>query len=256
MKKLFAVVTLLSLCSFSRAQSPTPAPPEGMVYVPGGAFTMGTDERDSNSEGHGIRTFDDARPRHQATVDAFFLDKTEVTNAQYKAFCDAVKYPVPPHWTNGTFPNGQENFPVTRVSWWEANAYAKWAGKRLPTEKEWERAARGTDGRAYPWGEAWDKNRAISDGETPQPVGSKPEGASPVGALDMSGNVWEWTANWYEAYQDAPVTFPEYGTQMKVIRGGSFISNDRVARTYYRSVNRPNARSEYIGFRCAKSVEG
>jgi formylglycine-generating enzyme required for sulfatase activity len=131
-------------------------------------------------------------PRHRASNAAFFLDKTEVTNAQYKKFCDATGYAPPPHWKAGNFPEGQGDFPVTRVNWYEATACANWMGKRLPTESEWERAAGGTEGRLYTWGNTWDASRLVWDTDGPRAVGSKPQGASPEGALDLNGNVLEW----------------------------------------------------------------
>jgi formylglycine-generating enzyme required for sulfatase activity len=119
--------------------------PEGMVLVTAGPFTMG-----SNS-GEGLIT-NDATPQQMVTLPAFYIDKTEVTNAEYKKFCDATGNPVPPYWKDGIYAEGQAQVPVRWVNWWEAQAYAAWKGKRLPTEAEWEKAARGTDGRVYPWG--------------------------------------------------------------------------------------------------------
>ena len=224
-----------------------------MVYVPAGEFTMGTNQ----SEGIGPNTprfNNDARPEHKVTVGAFYIDKTEVTNAAYKKFCDATEYPTPPGWKNNTFPEGQNDFPVIRISWPEASAYAAWIGKRLPTEIEWEKAARGTDARLFPWGNDWDENRVVSSRDGALKVGSKLEGASPYGALDMAGNVYEWTSNWYDAYPDAPIKFAEYGTTMKVIRGGGYDYRS-VAQTFFRSVAFPRTRSDWIGFRCARDAK-
>lgn len=218
---------------------------------------MGSSRGDMHG-GHDIRLFSDAQPEHKVTVPAFYLDKTEVTNAQYKKFCEATGQPVPPHWKNGAFEAGEATVAVTHVSWWEAAAYAAWAGKRLPTEPEWEKAARGTDARQFPWGEAWDTDLLVTRQVKPQPVGTKPAGASPYGALDMAGNVFEWVADWYLAYPGSTQELPEFGKQCKVVRGGGFDSLPGFPLIYnsaYRSVARPQNRSEWIGFRCAKDAK-
>lgn len=232
------------------AETPTPAPtpeaPEGMVYVPTGAFQMGTNDTGGIVPG-------DQSPQHEVTIPAFFIDKTEVTNAQYKKYCDATKYPTPPDWLDGKILAGQENWPVLRVNWWEAVAYAKWAGKRLPTEAEWEKAARGTDARQYPWGNGgWDGDKVVAG--SPAPVGSKPAGASPYGALDMAGNAYEWTADWYEAYPKSTAKTNFFGRIFKVIRGGSYDGSPNLGETFFRSPMRPQSRNVWVGFRCAKSL--
>jgi formylglycine-generating enzyme required for sulfatase activity len=224
-----------------------------MVLVPAGEFRMGTNEGETPGA-NTARSTSDAQPQHAITLPPFYIDKTEVTNARYKAFCTATNYPVPPHWKNDTYPAGEGEFPVTHVNWWEARAYANWAGKRLPTEAEWEKAARGTEARLYPWGNDWDRSRVVWDAKRPEKVASRPEGASPFGALDMAGNVFEWTESWYAAYPNAPHQFPEFGKQFKVVRGGGFMGYESIARTFYRSVAYPQTRSEWVGFRCAKDV--
>jgi formylglycine-generating enzyme required for sulfatase activity len=225
-----------------------------MLLITEGEFTMGTDQ--SEALGPNIpRSNNDARPRHLVDLPAFFMDKTEVTNAQYKEYCDATKYPAPPKWKGGSFPAGEDDFPVTHVTVYEAAAFAVWAGKRLPTEAEWEKAARGTDAREFPWGSGWENSRVVTNRSRADRVGTHPSGASPYGVLDMSGNVYEWTASWYDAYPDAPIRFPEFGEQMKVIRGGGFDGYESIYRTFYRSVAFPGSRSEWIGFRCVKDVK-
>jgi formylglycine-generating enzyme required for sulfatase activity len=224
-----------------------------MVYVPAGPFIMGT----NSGEGIGPNTpreFNDARPKHEVEVAAFYLDKTEVTNAEYQKYCEATHYPPPPHWPNGKFEASEAEVPVTHIHWWEAQAYAAWAGKRLPTEAEWEKAARGTDERNFPWGEKWNAENVVWNVLRPQAVGSKPGGASPYGALDMAGNVFEWVNDWYKAYPKAPHDFPDFGEHYKVIRGGAFFGFDTIARTFYRSVAFPDTRSEWVGLRCAKDA--
>lgn len=251
------LVFLLFLFAFSlvaeSALSAEEAPP-GMVLVPAGEFTMGTNQ--SEKIGPNIpRAHNDARPEHKVLLPAFYLDKTQVTNAQYQAYCQATQYPPPPHWRDGEFPPGEEEFAVTHINWHESAAYAAWAGKRLPTEAEWEKAARGTDKRLFPWGNKWDAKRVVWDRSRGFKVGTKPEGASPYGALDMAGNVFEWTSSWYEAYPNAPHHFEEFGEQLKVIRGGGFAGGKELALTHYRSIASPNARSDLIGFRCAKDAK-
>ncbi len=166
---------------------PLPAPrttgDEGaeMVLVPAGEFWMGSDDGDSNT-----------KPRHRVILDAFSIDRQEVTNALYQRFMSATGRPAPAAWNDSKY-NAQQQ-PVVGVSWHDADAYCRWAGKRLPTEAEWEKAARGTDGRKYPWGDQWDASRANSDESRfgrPGEVGSHPTGASPYGAHDMAGNVRE-----------------------------------------------------------------
>jgi formylglycine-generating enzyme required for sulfatase activity len=222
--------------------------PEGMVLVPAGPFIMGSNNNGGLNAG-------DADPQQMVTLPAFYIDKTEVTNAEYKQYCDATGYPVPPHWKNGTYAEGYARVPVTWVNWWEAQAYAAWKGKRLPTEAEWEKAARGADGRVYPWGNSWNLQNVVANADDPHPVGSKPDGASPYGALDMSGNVFEWTSDWYMAYSNSTVKIAQFGTTYKIIRGGAFSSSNGTASTYFRGVTRPEARSEWVGFRCVQPVD-
>src|SRR6185503_2339795 len=158
-----------------------PTAPMGMVYVSGGTFTMGRE------------TGDDAeRPPHQVTVKPFFIEAFEVTNEEYEKFVKATNHRVPSSWKNGAYPEGAGRKPVTAVSWDDANEYAKWAGRRLPTEEEWEFAARGTDGRLYPWGNEWRKGAANANGaeQGMAEVGGY-KSTSPFGTADMVGNAWE-----------------------------------------------------------------
>ena len=236
---------------------PAPVPPEGMVYVPAGEFAMGTNAADSsnfNRRDNVPLQSNDARPQHKATTVAFFIDKTEVTNAQYERYCVATAIPVPPHWKDGKFAEGEADFPVHHVNWYEANAYAKWAGKRLPTEAEWEKAARSTDGRRFPWGNDWDAGKANTSSTRPRAVGQYPDGASVYGALDMIGNVAEWTASWWDAYPNAPTKQEEFGTQFKVARGGAWSGAESLRQVWYRGIARPQSRIEWIGFRCVRDV--
>lgn len=213
--------------------------PEGMVLVPGGTFEMGRDEGDEFE-----------RPAHEVTVASFLLDRAEVTNLQYREYVVATGSLSPPHWLNGTYRAGEEQFPVVNITWEEARQFAKWAGKRLPSEVEWEYAARGTDRRLYPWGDEWKPDRANTErgaAGLPMAVGSFPNGASPFGLLDMCGNVWEWTADDLTSYE-TPTSSLGMG---KVIRGGAYDVPRTRASTTYRGVVLPANRYDKTGFRCA-----
>jgi formylglycine-generating enzyme required for sulfatase activity len=217
-----------------------------MVYVPAGEFTMGSDEGNDNE-----------KPVHTVYLDAFYIDKTEVTNAQYRACVEAKACDSPSdttYYDNADY----DQHPVVYVNWYQAEAYCQWAGKRLPTEAEWEKAARGTDGRTYPWGEGIDCDHAQyreCGGQTVS-VGSKSKGASPYGALDMAGNVWEWVADWYDSgyYSQSPEhnpPGPDSGT-MRVLRGGSWLDVQGYANCTYRDGGTPRAGTYGVGFRCAR----
>ncbi|MGH9802860.1 MAG: protein kinase domain-containing protein, partial [Blastocatellia bacterium] len=163
------------------------AVPPGMISISGGEFVMGRDDGNYYE-----------KPARKVTIKPFYIDETEVTNSQYQEFVDATRRQPPPHWPNGRAPIGQGSHPVYNVSWDDANAYAKWAGKRLPTEEEWEYAARGTDGRLYPYGnepKLQYSNATEDDYRTPLAVKNYPQGASPFGVFDMAGNVAEWTGD-------------------------------------------------------------
>jgi formylglycine-generating enzyme required for sulfatase activity len=218
-----------------------------MVCVPAGEFIMGSDE------GAG-----DEQPMHTVHLDAFYIDETEVTNAQYQKCVEAGGCDPPVKTTFYDHHADYAQHPVVYVSWSDADAYCRWAGKRLPTEAEWEKACRGTDGRTYPWGEGIDCDHAQYGGcgGGTVPVGSKPKGASPYGALDMVGNVWEWVADWYDPgyYSQSPgrnPPGPDSGTA-KVLRGGSLHGNQRFTRCAYRVGGNPRYWYFYVGFRCAK----
>ncbi|HEY6288598.1 MAG TPA: formylglycine-generating enzyme family protein, partial [Nitrospiraceae bacterium] len=230
------------------AQSQEPS----MVLVPAGEFTMGSSTGDS-----------DERPAHQVYVDVFSIDRYEVTVGQYAVFLQEGGGHPPSDWATMNRLAHQKR-PVANVDWADAAAYCKWAGKRLPTEAEWEKAARGTDGRLYPWGNDPPTPLHANYGKTGShdygtltPVGTLEDGKSPYGIYDMAGNVWEWVSDWYDNdyYKNSPQQNPG-GPSMggfKVIRGGSWTSSPRNLRSADRYWDPPSFRSLYFpGFRCAK----
>jgi len=225
-------------------EPPQIIPPSGMAYIPGGSFLMGSDNGDTIS-----------KPPHFETVGPFFMDTIEVTNAQYAEFLKATGQVPPRAWKEGVYPEAEANFPVTGINWYEAAEYAAWKGKRLPTEAEWEFAARGTDGRMYPWGDEWDASLANAgrNAKGLRPVGQG--GVSPYGLYDMAGNAWEWTASDARSYP-AGKEFPWSRMRLKIIRGGSWQSAERSATTYFRGFYGAAGEREYGGtsFRCVKDL--
>jgi formylglycine-generating enzyme required for sulfatase activity len=223
-----------------------------MVCVPAGEFLMGSAESDSVAD-------DGEKPQHTVALDAFWIDKTEVTNAQYRKCIDAGACTKTGCWEEPKY--GAPDQPVVCLTWDNASKYAAWAGGRLPTEAEWEKAARGSDGRLWPWGnEPPDCTRAnfSACADRPAAVGSYPAGASPYGALDMAGNVWEWVADWYRDgyYTSAPVSNPQGpdAGEDRVVRGGSCASNEGVVRCAYRYSETPNYWGVDGGFRVVVPV--
>ncbi len=208
-----------------------PAPPEGMLYVPAGPFIMGSDVGDT-----------DESPKHTSATGAYFIDKYEVSNAEFRQFDKTYK-----------FKRGYRNH-AAKVTWEQAAAYAKWAGKRLPSEAEWEKAARGTDGRIYPWGNSYDPTFTVWDDTHPRgDAPARPE--SPYGCVDIAGGAWEWTADWYLPYAGNSTPCEAYGERYKVIRGGGSFNDKAMLRTTHRYYLPPNTTGKYYtGFRCVKDV--
>lgn len=242
-----------------------PADKAVMVLVSAGDFLMGSDTEDNEADS-------DEKPRHLIWLDEYWIDRFEVTNSQYKKFIDTVGHAVPfidagwaaPYsWTNGTYPEGLANYPVVLVDWNDAKAYCSWAGGRLPTEAEWEKAARGNDGRIYPWGDETAtcdysiiNNGVLGCGTNGiWPVGSKPDGVSPYGAVDLAGNVWEWTSSLYKNYPYNPDDGRETieSEQKRVIRGGSWDDIANRVRSAYRLDVSPESQNISLGFRCIVS---
>lgn len=230
-----------------------------MVLIPAGEFTMGRTKLtpDDQTKMRPQILLDD-RPEHKVSLDAFYLDAHEVTNAQYAEFVKASHHRTPYHWAGGQIPKGEENFPVFNVDWEDANAYCRWAGKRLPTEAEWERAARGgQDRQSYPWGDKADHKAARYDQRMPGPVGAFPPNA--FGLYDMAGGVSEWCSDWFDRvyYQNSPAKNPRGPDSglYKVIRGGAWSDPAPRITVFFRNWVRPNQTSPNIGFRCARSTE-
>ena len=255
---IFAISKLLSNdTTATNSNTATPArtdnkPPSGMILVRGGKFQMGTDNPATPDEA-------DATPAHEVELQAFYLDAKEVTNEDYYQFIKATNRPAPQHWKDGEPDPGETTLPVTNISWDDAKEYAKSIGKRLPTEAEWEYAARGTEGSIYPWGNTWDpkcsnskEDEAGGKGEKPVAVGSYKNCPSWCGIYDMAGNVAEWVGDDFRLYENSKAKPPN--GQFKVYRGGAYnISKDEL-KTYIRWYARPYAKELWLGFRCAKDV--
>ncbi len=297
-KTLFAVVvaSLFVACPAfalspgdSFRQSPCPpdqaavAPP-GMVLVPGGAATVGLDEQEIQERGVEVlsflKTLAASVPRHEVQLEPYFIDRNEVTNQQWRIYLDLNnlepnKDLVQYYWTDGKIPAGHENMPVVFVSYLEAEGFARWAWKRLPTEEEWEFAARGAEAFLWPWGNEFVGDNAWCADTKPfvkhaQAVGGKPEGKSPFGVFDLAGNVWEWTASSFDAYPkyadiqiktkysrgkpDKVSAAEFFRSSKRVIRGGAFDCKDVALLSAVRQSADPNTWYNTLGFRCACSA--
>lgn len=219
-----------------------------VVKIPAGEFLMGSPAGEGQP---------DERPQRGVYVSEFQIDKTEVTWRQLRKFAEATGRPLPPAPIWGS----ADDYSGANHTWDEAQAYCEWIGGRLPTEAEWEKAARGTDGRRYPWGDQWDSTRCnsiVGGPHRPEPFGTFPECLSPYGVLDMSGSVWEWCNDWYGAdyYAQSPSRDPKgppTGTA-RVLRGGDWISQPLWVRAAYRFKVPPSSRNADHGFRCVQDA--
>ncbi len=242
---LFGLILLYFLPLFFSlsAAEENPIEPEDMVLIPAGSFWMGLDELPPDSPWGQ----EDARPKHRVSLPAFLIDRYEVRYGDYLRFDH-----------NHVLADRTSDTPVTQVTWTDADNYCRAIGKRLPSEAEWEKAARGEDGRAYPWGPRYDPSKS-NTGPGPKPVGSIPGDRSPYGVFDMAGNVSEWTDSWYRAYPGNTYKSTDYGIFQKVVRGGAFnekqhFADEMFAQTTFRNYNRPHHAGPDNGFRCAKSL--
>jgi len=236
------------------AETLTAAEPP-MVDIPAGEFEMGID---------GTQALEDEKPLHRPWLDGYAIDRYEVTTAQYATFLAVADRPRPWQWDTVDMASHGDR-PVVGVTWFDADAYCRWKGKRLPTEAEWEKAARGTDGRLYPWGSQMPSKELanfalgarFSYSLVLWPVQSFEAGKSPYGLHHMAGNVYEWVQDWYATayYEISPAKNPqgpEQG-QFKVLRGGSWSDLPKYLLTYSRFKLPPDTRNSYTGFRCVKS---
>lgn len=253
---------------FGRFQPPLPREILGkdgapMVLIPGGFFTMGSDHDEA-----------DEKPAHRVYVNAFHMDKYEVTTSRYAKFLQATGRERPFKWNEVDLLRDGDR-PVIGLSWEDAHAYCRWSGKRLPSEAEWEKAARGTDKREYPWGNEdptsdhgnFDQGFKWKGYTTLSVVGSFESGKSPYGVYDLSGNVTEWTADWYASgyYRASPVLNPQGPSlpekakpfsldfsHRKVVRGASWVSGLKGMHSTMRAGSAPHNRHGDVGFRCAQ----
>ena len=236
--------------------------PAGMVLIPAGEFTMGrTFETPDYKKGMRPRILRDDRPAHTVRLDAYFMDAREVTQAQYEDFVQATGHRSPYHWKDDSAPDGKEDHPIHNVDWADADAYCTWQGKHLPTEAEWERAARaGEEGKRYPWGDDKpDRDRALFNTPLgPGPVGSHPPNA--FGLHEMAGSVSEWCSDWFARtyYEHSPPENPQGPEEgmYKIIRGGSWADGPQRITVFFRNWVRTNQRTPNLGFRCAKDAPG
>ena len=228
-------------------------PPDGMVLIPAGEFFMGTEDG-----------LPDARPMHRPQLSSFWIDQYEVTNAEYRR-CLQAGICLPPKDRQAFDDSLRGQHPVTNVTWAQARAFCQWRGRRLPTEAEWEKAARGTDGRRYPWGNSEEVIKSLvkeqtvrSNGNGTAPVGSFPGTLSPYGVFDLIGNAWEWVKDWYaeDYYAIAPVRDPQGPLRgsFRVLRGGDWSQSPSELRVSYRGWDEMTYWGPSLGFRCAADV--
>jgi len=266
MKSKIIFIALCVVCAAVPLAAQTAAP-DNMVQIPAGKFWMGrTYTLYVDSADLVPRDKMDDRPANNIYLDAFYIDKYEVTVAGYAKFLKSEGADPPFLWQEARQDKNQDK-PVLGVDWYDAAAYCRWANKRLLTEAEWEKAARGTDGRIYPWGNesptsihANFGHEATTGYAAVAKVGSFEKGQSPYGIYDLAGNVWEWVADRYDEhyYQHSPEHNPRGPTTgpLRVVRGGAWNSSPSIITAANRNSNVPSARRSDVGFRCAKDGPG
>ncbi len=284
---------------------------ESMALIPAGPFIMGSNKEDTEKVqqqfGFVKPLFVNEHPQHEADLDAFLIDKYEVTNAEFKDFVKQTDYPDPVAWTQNGYNVSDDKLrtahvdnlrwvatdyfeldmdtrkmtkeelvdalleiqrerdvlPVTIINWFDAQNYCHWRGKRLPSEAEWEKAARGSEGLEFPWGNVWDVNKTNSGNdhnvdEPLVPVGTYKTDISPYGVYDMGGNVSEWVADWYQPYPGATYQDDDYGEKHKVVKGGGAGVGHYALSLFFRSARRqhtvPTTLGTDVGFRCAQDI--
>lgn len=223
------------------------------IVIPAGEFRMGSDPASD------AVPYENEYPRHRVAVEAFQLSRTHITNAQYAQFIDASGHPAPGHWLDGQIPEGLAEHPITYVDWHDAQSFCQWAGGRLPTEAEWDKAARGEDARLWPWGnQPPDAKRCNFDKNilTTSPVQQFPQSASPYGVLDMAGNAWEWTSSLAHPYPYRADDGREDPSrpEARTVRGSSYTHTAREIRAADRHSFAPGTRGPYLGFRVARTI--
>ena len=292
---MFALAALPRASTATSSRTGLPVDEREMVLIPAGEFWMGSTaaeidrfKQECQRSGDGAPRcrdwFDREQPRHRVVLDAFSIDRYEVTNSAFERFTSQSGFrttaervgrgrsliPLNDQWdwhniegASWRAPNGGGDaapidHPVVQISWHDAHAYCKWAGKRLPTEAEWEKAARGTDARLYPWGNAWSAALGDVNWTTTSRIGLRPDAMSPYGVNDMAGNVWEWVNDWFGAtyYQQSPERNPTgpAGGGRKVMRGGAWLQRPLNMRTSFRNSGPPDATYNNVGIRCAKDA--
>ena len=257
---LLAAASTLALSPVFATPAVKELDPVLMVTIPAGPFLMGTQSPKGRA---------DEWPQRTVQVDAFAMDEVEVTNERYMTFVTTTGHRSPPNpYGTGVLVSakGIEQLPVVQVTWYDAKAYCAWAKKRLPTEAEWEKAARGTDGRTFPWGEDTPTSKRANydrewvEDKTLHPVGALPAGDSPYGIKDMSGNAREWVQDWYDPdyYANAPTKNPQGPDKgiVRVIRGGSWHSPHSDITATARGRGGFALQPPGTGFRCVRSLDG
>lgn len=226
------------------------------IKIPSGEFIMGSDN-EADPKAREIE-----KPQHRIYLSEFWISRFPITNQHYKQFIDDTGYTTPQHWENGDIPKGKELHPVVYVSWREAQLFCEWANVRLPSEAEWEKAARGTDGRIYPWGNS-SPHRALCNfnNDNTTPVGIFRQGVSQYGVFDMAGNIWEWTSSLWGQYRNEPDFAYPYDANDgrenlnapdnfgRIIRGGAFRYYGHIVRCAVRKWFRPLGVDDDVGFR-------